>query len=53
MPSRVLATASVLVCTTMPSLTTVAQAGCCLGIFSTCTRHMRHTATGSILGWAQ
>ncbi len=53
MPSRVLATSARSVITTIPSLAYVAHAGCSLGIFSTCTRHIRQTATGSILGCEQ
>ncbi len=39
--------------TTMPSPAMVAHAGCGFGTFSMLTRHIRQTATGSILGWAQ
>ncbi len=42
-------TLGVRVRTTMPSATYTAQAGWSLGIFSTSIRHIRQTATGSIL----
>ena len=53
MPSRILVTSALSVVTAMPSATTVAHAGCGFGNLSMCTRHMRQTATGSILGCAQ
>ena len=39
------------VCTTMPSVTGVAQAIWSLGAFSISTRHMRHTPATGRPGW--